>query len=225
MHYFSPINIRRTCIGIKVPEGIVLAVEKPLHSKLLVKGANRRIATIDKHVGMAGTGLVGDVRYVANSAREEATKHMQNFQYPITAKNLAMRVSLTVQAYTMYSSVRPLGATSIFGVHDENGSHLYMIEPSGAFWGYNACAAGRGVRNAKNELEKLNLASLSIIEAVKEAARIIYDVHNDAKDKEFELEMSWICKQSDWKHAFVPQELLSSAISHAESCLEEKMQE
>lgn len=42
----------RTAIGLCVKDGIVLAVEKMVHSKLLVPGANRRIQTIDKHIGM-----------------------------------------------------------------------------------------------------------------------------------------------------------------------------
>lgn len=42
----------RTAIGIKVKDGVVLAVEKLVQSKLLVPGANRRIHTIDRHIGM-----------------------------------------------------------------------------------------------------------------------------------------------------------------------------
>lgn len=43
----------RTTIGLRVKDGIVLAVEKLVHSKLLVPGtSNRRIQTIDKHIGL-----------------------------------------------------------------------------------------------------------------------------------------------------------------------------
>lgn len=42
----------RTAIGLKVKDGVVLAVEKLIHSKLLVPEANRRIQTIDRHVGL-----------------------------------------------------------------------------------------------------------------------------------------------------------------------------
>lgn len=44
--------VLRTAIGLKVKDGIVLAVEKLVHSKLLVPEANRRIQTVDKHVGL-----------------------------------------------------------------------------------------------------------------------------------------------------------------------------
>lgn len=41
-----------TVIGLRCKDGIVLAVEKLVTSKLLVKGANRRIATVDLHAGV-----------------------------------------------------------------------------------------------------------------------------------------------------------------------------
>ncbi|KAJ2994962.1 hypothetical protein NUW58_g1411 [Xylaria curta] len=74
------------------------------------------------------------------------------------------------------------------------GPGLYMIEPSGMYWGYYGAATGKGRQAAKAELEKLNLADgkLDLKQAVKEAARIIYVAQQDNKDKEFELEMSWI---------------------------------
>jgi 20S proteasome subunit alpha 7 len=45
----------RTVIGLRVKDGIVLAVEKIVHSKLLIPEANRRIQTVDRHIGMVHT--------------------------------------------------------------------------------------------------------------------------------------------------------------------------
>lgn len=63
--------------------------------------------------------------------------------------------------------------------------------------GYYGAATGKGRQAAKAELEKLDLAAgkLSLEQGVKEAARIIYVAHEDSKDKEFELEMTWIATQ------------------------------
>lgn len=41
-----------TSIGIRCKDGVVLAVEKVISSKLLKPGANKRIATIDRHIGV-----------------------------------------------------------------------------------------------------------------------------------------------------------------------------
>lgn len=47
----------RTAIGLRVKDGVVLAVEKLVHSKLLVPGVNRRIQTIDRHIGLVSVSF------------------------------------------------------------------------------------------------------------------------------------------------------------------------
>jgi 20S proteasome subunit alpha 7 len=41
-----------TCIGIRCRDGVVLALEKLVTSKLLKKDANKRIATVDRNIGV-----------------------------------------------------------------------------------------------------------------------------------------------------------------------------
>ena len=41
-----------TCVGIRCKDGVVLAVEKIITSKLLRPGVNKRIATVDRNVGV-----------------------------------------------------------------------------------------------------------------------------------------------------------------------------
>ena len=93
--------------------------------------------------------------------------------------------------------------------------------------GYYGAATGKGRQTAKAELEKLDLQSpdcaLTLEDAVKEAARIIYVAHEDSKDKEFELEMSWISGlegPTKGRHQPVPQELLDEAEKAAKRSIE-----
>lgn len=41
------------------------------------------------------------------------------------------RLSMYIQVYTLHSSVRPFGCSTILGGIDETGPGLYVIEPSG----------------------------------------------------------------------------------------------
>ncbi|KAK0206649.1 20S proteasome subunit [Desarmillaria ectypa] len=218
-----------TAIGLRVKGGVVLAVEKLVHSKLLVPGANRRIQTVDRHIGMATAGLLADGRHLANRARDESSNYREQFRTPPPLKSLADRLGLYVQAYTLYSSVRPFGISTILGAVDKNGPSLYVIEPSGVFYaciyfihfrGYHGAAVGKGRQLAKTELEKLDLASISMRQAVLDAARIIYLVHDDAKEKEFELEMSWIGDETNGLHLPVPKDLFKEAERKAKEALE-----
>jgi 20S proteasome subunit alpha 7 len=91
--------------------------------------------------------------------------------------------------------------------------------------GYYGAATGKGRQIAKSELEKLNLhdSELSLDEGVKEAARIIYVAHDDNKDKEFELEMSWISNLSGptkGRHEEVPKDIREEAEKLAKKALE-----
>lgn len=64
---------------------------------------------------------------------------------------------------------------------------------------------------------------LSLSEGVKEAARIIYVAHEDSKDKEFELEMSWISSldgPTKGRHEEVPKEIHEEAERFAKRALE-----
>lgn len=49
----------------------------------------------------------------------------------------------------------------------------------------------------------------------------IYLVHEDAKEKEFELEMSWIGEETGNKHVPVPEDLLKEAETQAKAALED----
>lgn len=206
-----------TSIGIKCKDGVVLAVEKIINSKLLVPGRNRRIQTIDRHIGVVYSGLLPDGRHFVNRGREEAQSFKSVYKTPISVHHLTDRLGIYVQNYTCYNSVRPFGIVSIVGGLDENGPHLYMLEPSGACWGYTGAATGKGRQLAKSELEKLNFEELTVKQAVKEAARIIHEAHEDNKDKGYDLEMSWVSHDTNGRHVPVPDELVAEARKLAES--------
>lgn len=58
---------------------------------------------------------------------------------------------------------------------------------------------------------------------MKEAARIIYVAHEDSKDKDFELEMTWISSldgPTKGRHEEVPKELRDEAERAAKRALE-----
>lgn len=99
---------------------------------------------------------------------------------------------------------------------------LLIAEPQG----YYGAATGKGRQAAKAELEKLNLheQGIDLEQGVREAARIIYMAHDDSKDKEFELEMSWISGingPTKGKHQEVPKAMREAAEAAAKASLED----
>lgn len=63
------------------------------------------------------------------------------------------------------------------------------------------------------------------MDGIKEAARIIYVAHEDSKDKDFELEMTWISSldgPTKGRHMEVPRELLEEAEKAAKKAISEE---
>ena len=81
--------------------------------------------------------------------------------------------------------------------------------------------AGKAKQSAKTEIEKLEMKNMTCKELVKEAAKIIYQVHDEVKDKMFELELSWVTKDTKGKHEPVPQKIHEEAETFAKEAMEE----
>ncbi|ETO08816.1 hypothetical protein RFI_28572, partial [Reticulomyxa filosa] len=228
---------KRTVVGIRCSDGVVLGVEKLIHSKMLVRDTYHRIFTVSKNAGIAIAGVLPDGRQLVNRAREEASSYKRNFGVEIPGKILAQRVALFVHAYTEYWHLRPFGVSCLVATCDENdGPQLYLIDPSGDCRKFQAIAVGKGQQPSRVQLEKIDFQKITCKEAVNKVAQIIYSIHDDVKDKPFDLELSWVLNDSKklillcsfvylvgalktkkihvWtndRHVFVPQDVLSQA--------------
>lgn len=212
-----------SAIGLRCKDGVVLAVEKLVLSKMMVEGSNRRIFSADRHVGMAVSGLMADARQVVNRARAECEAYSGFYGDLIPGNILCDRVSGFMHMFTLYWSVRPFGSSVLIATYDQDGPGLYAVEPSGLSYKFFGAAIGKGRNTAKPQLEKLKLSEMTCREALVEAAKIIYDVHYDVKDTDFELEMSWICDESGRQHTLVPEELKAEAERLAKAAMEADM--
>jgi len=210
-----------TALGIRCVDGVVLAVEKLVISKMLVASSNRRIATIDLHAGLAMSGLAADARQLVNKGREESRSYKNFYGTAIPGQVLADRLAGHVHTHTLYWYLRPFGCAALIAAYDdERKAQLYMVEPSGVSFRYFANAIGKNRQGCKSELEKLPFSTITCRQAVKEIARIVYNLHDEVKDKGFELEMTWICEESKLQHVSVPGELRDAAIKAAKEAKE-----
>jgi len=210
-----------TAIGIKCVDGVVLGVEKQLVSKMMVEGTHKRIFHLDEHVGMAVSGVQADARNVMNRGRAEARAFRSTYGDPIPGEVIAHRLAGYMHLHTMYWWLRPFGTAILIGSYDEEGPQLYDVDPAGLSYRHFACAVGKGKTAAKSQLEKLQLSTLTCREAVIELAKIMYTIHDEVKDKQFELEMTWICDESGRKHTLIPADLKAAAEAAGKAAKEE----
>ncbi|KAH9468530.1 hypothetical protein Pst134EA_009069 [Puccinia striiformis f. sp. tritici] len=140
---------------------------------------------------------------------------------------LADQLGQLCLAHTLYGSVQPFGISALIAGIDKDGtSNLFCLKPSGVFWGYRGCAIGKGRTLARTEIEKLKLESMSAREAVEHAARIIHMIHDEVKDKDFELEISWVSKsETNGKHLPVLKLIIEAAEIQAKESLSSEMED
>ncbi|BHF73787.1 Proteasome subunit alpha type-3 [Sparganum proliferum] len=131
------------------------------------------------------------------------------------------QIEYAYKAVDNSGAIRPFGVSLLLGSYEQDGAHLYVVEPSGISYAYEGCAIGKAKQNAKTELEQLKLKDMTIQELIKEAAKIIYTVHDEIKDKTFELNLSWIGAPTNAQHELVPQDVFTQAEEYAKKALEE----
>jgi len=204
-------------IGIRCVDGVVLGSEKIILSKLMVAGENKRISTVDVHSGLVVSGFSADGRQLVNKARTESREYRSFYGGAITGQVLAYRIAGHIHSHTLYWYLRPFGCATLIAHYDYShaGPELYMIRPDGVCHRYQGVAVGKNKQGANAELEKLDFKKITCREAVKEIAKMMYKLHDDVKDKPFELELTWVCEESKRQHVVVPADLRDEAVKIA----------
>ena len=91
-----------TAVGIRCKDGVVMAVEKPKLSKMLVAGSNRRIMHVDKQSGICISGMIPDARQIVNHARNEAARYLDLYGDNMPGHVLTDRIAGLMHTYTLY---------------------------------------------------------------------------------------------------------------------------
>jgi len=214
-----------TVVAAKCKDGIVMAVEKMVRSKLLVEGSSRRSFTIAKHAGVTVAGFQADARQIVLRARSECEQYKQAYGGVIPPHVLNDRIASFMHLYSVYWTVRPFGVGVLLASHGRDGYELYQLDQAGAAYRCYAGAIGKARMAARTEIEKLNLEELSCKDALFELGKIIHTVHDDIKDKAFELELSWIGEETGNTFQLVPQEMKDEIETRIKAALEEESDE
>jgi len=164
-------------VGVKSPEGVVLAAIEPKQSRLAAQINSKKIYQIDEHVAVAIAGLSPDARVLVRQARYVSQSNRMTYDEPVDIESLTSSVGDLLQTYTQNSGVRPFGVSIIFGGVDNHRVSLISTDPSGSYRGHKAHAIGRNSEKAMKVLheqyrEGMNLdeATALAIESLKEAA-------------------------------------------------------
>lgn len=144
-----------SAVGILATDGVVLAAEKRITSKLLdVRKSTEKMYKIDDHCAVAVAGITSDANILLNYSRLEAQRYTYAYQEPMPIEQLLMKVCDLKQGYTQFGGLRPFGVSFLFAGHDEHhGFQLYQSDPSGNYGGWKAKAIGSNNQAAQSILK------------------------------------------------------------------------
>lgn len=178
------IKLGSTAIGIRTPEGVVMAVEKRITSPLMEPSTVEKIVEVDRHIGCATSGLMADARYVIyffvlmewlmsfqfisyrtliDRARVECQNHWFVYNERMSVESCAQAVStLAIQfgdsADGGSAMSRPFGVAILFAGVEADDPQLWHMDPSGTYIRYDAKAIGSGSEGAQQNLQVRFLA-------------------------------------------------------------------
>lgn len=200
-----------TAVAACCVDGVVVAVEKLLNSRMQEPGSNNRLHAADRQAGVCICGMLPDGKTIVERARSEAEQSREVFGTPMLGSVLAGRIGDFMHVFTTHYAYRPFGCSVILASYADDGPQLYVSDPSGTVAGYHGIALGKGKLVAKSELEKLDYSTLTCKQAVTKLSEILHDVHDKLKDKLYELEVGWVCDETDRRWEHVPAALIPSA--------------
>lgn len=177
-----------TSLGIKYKDGVVLAVDKRITSRLVEADSIEKIFQIDDNIGASTCGLVADARVLVDRARVEAQSNRMLYNEPIDIEILAKKICDFKQLYTQHGGVRPFGLALLIAGMNGDKPRLFETDPSGALMEYKATAIGSGRNTAMEIFEAKYKDGLSREDAIEMALGIMYEV-TERKLSESTIEM------------------------------------
>lgn len=161
-----------TIVGLKCRDGVLLAGEKNVISKMMVEGSNKYVFGITKEIGAVVTGVIPDGKAIISRARQEAAQYSEFYGLAIKPSVVAERTAQYMYLYTLYGGLRPFGSVVIIAGKQHNDYKLFMLDPSGGLFEYYSCAAGKGSQVCRTEIEKLKIEDLTVREAVYHVSKM-----------------------------------------------------
>jgi 20S proteasome subunit alpha 3 len=162
-------------VGIQTREGVVIAGEKKIASKLLAPPkSSEKMYKVDDHVFCAVAGLTSDANILINYARVAAQRHAYTYGEPQPVEQLVQLVCDYKHGYTQHGGLRPFGVSFLFAGWDKHhGFQLYQSDPSGNYSGWKATAIGANSASGTSTLKAEYKEDLGLEEAQALAMKVL----------------------------------------------------
>ena len=208
-----------TAIGIMATDGIVLAAERKVTSKLLEQDTStEKLYRLNDKITVAVAGLTADAEILINTARVYAQNYLRTYNEDIPVEILVKRLSDITQGYTQHGGLRPFGVSFIYaGYDDRYGYQLYTSNPSGNYTGWKAISVGANTSAAQTLLQVDYKDDVKLEGAIELALKTLSKTTDSSALTNDRIEFATIQKAPDGKlyqKIFKPEEIQSLLVKH-----------
>eukprot|EP00088_Acartia_fossae_P045689 TRINITY_DN49238_c0_g1_i1.p1 TRINITY_DN49238_c0_g1~~TRINITY_DN49238_c0_g1_i1.p1 ORF type:complete len:259 (-),score=-1.00 TRINITY_DN49238_c0_g1_i1:56-832(-) len=189
-----------TCLGLLASDGIVLAAEKKVTSKLLSQDDyNEKIYTLNANTICSVAGITADANTLIQYGRKSALLYKFKYGEEIPVEQLVQRLCDLKQGYTQFGGLRPYGVSFLYAGHDPfHGFQLYHSDPSGNYSGWKATCIGSNNSSAQSILKqeyKLGNEegeSMSLRDCIRLALKVMSKTMDSSKLNSEKLEFATV---------------------------------
>jgi len=168
-----------TTMGLVCKEGIVLVAQKKIPNKLIIPESVEKIYQIDGHMGATFAGITSDARILIERAQVKAQQHKITYDTNADVISIVKDISDLKQYTTQSGGLRPFGAALIIAGIDVDGAKIFVTDPTGIFFRYNAVAIGANDTKVEEILEKEYKTNISCDDAIKLAIKALKETSDE----------------------------------------------
>lgn len=188
-----------TALGILAKDGIVLAAERKVTSKLLEQDTSaEKLYILNEYVPLyrlciiqltcisnmicAVAGMTADANILINYARQAAQRYLLTYNEDIPCEQLVRRLCDLKQGYTQHGGLRPFGVSFIYAGYDpQRQFQLYQSNPSGNYGGWKATSVGANNASAQSLLKQDYKEDCDLKEACGMAVKVLSKTMDSTK--------------------------------------------
>ena len=130
-----------TAVGIKVNDGVVIGAERRVsYGGFIVSRTGKKIFKLGDRMAFAAAGLIGDMQTLHKILSAEIM-----YRELITSSKMNVKAAAKLLSAILYSyKLMPFVSEIIFAGYDEEGYHLYVLDPVGSVIEDDYAAIGTG---------------------------------------------------------------------------------
>ncbi|GAB5585665.1 Proteasome subunit alpha type-3 [Umbelopsis nana] len=169
------ISLAGIALGIMAKDGIVIAAEKKVTSKLLEQSSlSEKIYKLSDNIICGVAGMTADANSLIYRSRLAAQQYLFAYGEEIPVEQLVQNLCDFKQRFTQRGGLRPFGVSFIFaGYDDHHGIQLYHSDPSGNYGGWKATCIGANNSSAQSILKQDYKEDMSLEEAKALAIKVL----------------------------------------------------